>query len=162
MSLNKTLIYTLFLLFSVSSVVYAGDFDWLENISIEAKADASGFRAKLATRFNIGDVKVKAVISDIGNAADAYMVMRLGEMSGQDINTVVKQYKENRHRGWGVLARNLGIKPGSRAFKALKRGDDMDGFSERGSKHKHEMKEKHGWHNSEQQMKHGNGKGANH
>jgi hypothetical protein len=29
----------------------------------------------------------------------------------------------NKGKGWGVIAKNLGIKPGSAEFHALKRGD---------------------------------------
>lgn len=54
------------------------------------------------------------------------MVMRLGEMSGHNVEFVTEHYKENKRKGWGVLARSLGIKPGSRAFKALKRGHDLN------------------------------------
>lgn len=146
MFIHKILISVVFLLLAMPTLVSAGDFDWLENMSIEAKADASGFKAKLATRFNIGDVKVTAVISDLGNAADAYMVMRLGEISGHDVDYVAEKYKANKGKGWGVLAKSLGIKPGSRAFKALKRGDDLERDSDEKhgkGKHKPHKKENH-------------------
>lgn len=132
MFIRKILISFVFLMFTMPTLVSAGDFDWLKHMSIEAKADASGFKAKLATRFNIGDVKVNAVISDLGNGADAYMVMRLGEISGHDIDYVAEKYKANKSKGWGALAKSLGIKPGSRAFKALKRGDDLNQRADKG------------------------------
>ncbi len=124
MSFRKSLLFG-FILF-ISFNVNAGDFSWLEQLSIEARADGSGFRTRLAARFNVGDAKVKAVISDAGNGADAYMVMRLGEMSGHNVEYVAKHYKANKGKGWGALARSLGIKPGSRAFKALKHGHDLN------------------------------------
>ena len=124
MSFRKLLLLNFIIFFSLN--VNAGDFDWLEKLSIEAKSDGSGFITRLATRFKIGDVKVKAVLNDIGSGADAYMVMRLGEMSGHDIDYVAKRYKENKGKGWGVMAKSLGIKPGTRAFKALKRGHDLN------------------------------------
>lgn len=126
MTFRKLLLLTFIIFISITVKVNAGDFDWLENLSIEAKADGSGFRTRLATRFKIGDVKVQAVLSDMGNGADAYMVMRLGEMSGHNIDYVVERYKKNKGKGWGVMAKSLGIKPGSRAFKALKRGHDLN------------------------------------
>lgn len=126
MTFRKLLLLTFIIFISITVKVNAGDFDWLENLSIEAKADGSGFRTRLATRFKIGDVKVQAVLSDMGNGADAYMVMRLGEMSGHNIDYVVERYKKNKGKGWGAMAKSLGIKPGSRAFKALKRGHDLN------------------------------------
>lgn len=104
---------------------YAGDFDWLKQMSIQAQADPSGFAARLSTRFHIGGTQVEAVIDNVGGQADAYMVLRLAEMSHQPVAYVTQRYHENRHRGWGVLARQLGIKPGSREFHALKAGHDL-------------------------------------
>jgi hypothetical protein len=52
-----------FLLFS--SAVTAGDFDWMRNFNIQAKVDQSGFRARLATRFNLGDAQIKVVLSNV-------------------------------------------------------------------------------------------------
>ena len=127
MSFRKSLLLGFILFISFNIKVNAGDFGWLEQLSIEARSDGSGFRIRLATRFKIGDAKVKAVISDMGNGADAYMVMRLGEMSGHNVEYVAERYKANKGKGWGALARSLGIKPGSRAFKALKRGHDLNG-----------------------------------
>jgi len=33
---------------------------------------------------------------------------------------VIDSYRKNKSKGWGALARDLGIKPGSKEFKALK------------------------------------------
>jgi hypothetical protein len=108
------------------SVAVAGDFDWLNNLNVRAEADSSGFRVSLATRFNIGDVKVNAVVNSVENLSDAYLVLRLGELSHQPIEQVISVYRANRTKGWGVVAKKLGIKPGSREFHALKRGHDLD------------------------------------
>ena len=35
---------------------------------------------------------------------------------------VVDQYRKNKGQGWGVIAKSLGIKPGSAEFHALKEG----------------------------------------
>jgi hypothetical protein len=45
---------------------------------------------------------------------------------------VVDVYKKNRGKGWGVIAKSLGIKPGSPEFHALKRGDDLYTHKEKG------------------------------
>lgn len=121
MHLQKKFFFVLFILFSFISTVQAGDFDWLEKLSIEARADGSGIKTKLAARFNLGAAKVNTVLSNVNGVEDAYMVMRLGEMSGHDTDYVVQQYKENKGKGWGVIAKRLGIKPGSGEFQNLKR-----------------------------------------
>ena len=76
-------------------------------------------------RFKIGDVEIKTVLSNVERPADAYMVLRLAEMSGQSTDYVAEQYRSNGGRGWGVLAKNLGIKPGSSEFHALKNNHDL-------------------------------------
>ena len=59
----------------VSSAAVAGDFDWIRNFNIQADADPSGFRARLATRFKIGDAHINMVLNNVENPSDAYMVL---------------------------------------------------------------------------------------
>ena len=53
-------------------------------------------------------------------------------MSGQPTEDVVRKYKSGKGQGWGALAKSLGIKPGSKEFKALKSGDDLYDKSDKG------------------------------
>jgi len=116
------------ILFSMSIfAANAGDFDWMQNLNIQATADSSGFKASLRTRFRVGDAQINAVIGDVDRPADAYMILRLGELSHKPVDYVVRQYRINKGKGWGVLAKSLGIKPGSREFHALKAGHDLKG-----------------------------------
>lgn len=127
MRLFKILIGTClaFLIFVSGSV--AGDFDWMNDFSIKAEADPSGFKARLAARFKIGNTEINAALGSVDKPADAYMVLRLGEMSGQPTEEVIEKYKSGKGKGWGALAMSLGIKPGSEEFHALKSGDDLSG-----------------------------------
>lgn len=127
MKLQKMLLIVLvvFLLVSSAAIAAAGDFDWIEDINIRAEADESGFRARLAARFTIGDTQINAVLGNVERPADAYMVLRLAEMSAKPTPYVIEKYKAGKDRGWGALAKSLGIKPGSREFHALKSGGDM-------------------------------------
>jgi hypothetical protein len=122
---------TVFLLVS-AAVVAAGDFDWIEDFNIRAEADPSGFRAGLAARFNIGDAQITAILGNVERPADAYMVLRLGEMSAKPTDYVVERYKSGKGKGWGALAQSLGIKPGSKEFHALKRGSDLHDGKDKG------------------------------
>ena len=125
MKVLKMLFVVSIALLFVSSAAVAGDFDWIKGFNVKAEADPSGFRARLATRFKIGDAEVKAVIGNVEKPADAYMVLRFGEMSKQPTERVIEQYKSGKGKGWGALAKSLGIKPGSKEFHALKRGHDL-------------------------------------
>ena len=108
-----------------SPIATAGDFDWIRDFNIKAEADPWGFRARLGARFKIGDVEIDAVLSNVEKPADAYMVCRLGEMSRQPTAAVIEKYKSGKGKGWGALAKSLGIKPGSKEFHALKGGHDL-------------------------------------
>ena len=113
----------IFLLIPLMAI--AGDFDWIKDFNIQAQADPSGFRARLGARFKIGNAEIEAVLSNVESPSDAYMVCRLGEMSRQPTATVIERYKSGKGKGWGALAKSLGIKPGSKEFHALKNGHDL-------------------------------------
>ena len=141
MKLVKMLLLMILLL--VSSTAIAGDFDWVRDLSIQAQADPSGFRARLGARFRIGDAQISAVLSNVEYPGDAYMVLRLGEMSGRPTDYVINQYRSGKGKGWGALAKSLGIKPGSEEFHALKNGHDLyDDKNMGGSKGKDKSKGK--------------------
>ncbi len=127
------------ILFSVALILLlaapfssAGEFDWIQGFNIRAELDPSGFRARLAARFKIGEATINTVLGSTDNKADAYMVCRLGEMSNQRPEYVLKEYRTGKADGWGAVAKRLGIKPGSAAFHALKNGQDL--YDDQGKK----------------------------
>lgn len=133
MKFAKIVIGILAILLIVSSLAVAGDFDWMPDFNIQAQSDPLGFKARLSTRFKIGDARIEAVISNVAIPSDAYMCLRLGEMSNHPPEYVVTKYKGDKKKGWGVLAKSLGIKPGSAEFHALKRGQDLYGDEGKGA-----------------------------
>jgi hypothetical protein len=58
--------------------------------------------------------------------ADVYMAAKVRILAHRSWDEVLREYKENKGKGWGVIAKNLGIKPGSREFHKLK--DDDSGM----------------------------------
>jgi len=115
------------ILLPLSPVALASDFVWLRDLNVQAQADPSGFRATLGARFKIGDLEIKTVLSNVERPADAYMVLRLAEMSRRPADYVITQYRSDKGKGWGALAKSMGIKPGSSEFHALKKGHDLHG-----------------------------------
>jgi len=105
--------------------VQAADFDWTKDFNIRAEADPGDFRARLATRFKIGGEEMDAVVGNVPHPSDAYMIFRLSEMSKRPTHEVMDEYRSSQGKGWGVLAKSLGIKPGSREFHALKKDSDL-------------------------------------
>ncbi len=122
---HRILLLILTVLLLSSSITFAGDFDWIRDFNIKAEADPSGLRARLEARFQVGDIKIRTVLDNVGKPSDAYMLLRLGEMSNQPIDYVIEKYKVKKGKGWGVLAKSLGIKPGSKDFHALKESQNF-------------------------------------
>ena len=60
------------------------------------------------------------------------MVFHFGEMSGRSTDEDVEKYKSEKRKGWGVFTKSLGIKPGSKEFNALKRGNDIYDNNDKG------------------------------
>ncbi len=108
---------------SVASVAYADLDSFLRSVNIQAQTDLRSFSAKLSAQFGVPGARVDAIISNVPQPADAFMVLQIGQMSNRPPETVLETYKRDKGRGWGELAKELGIKPGSPAFHALKRGD---------------------------------------
>jgi tRNA nucleotidyltransferase/poly(A) polymerase len=95
----------------------------LSGLNVEAQTDFAGFVGKLSARFGQAQDKVEAVIKSVEKPADAYMALKVAETVKKPVDEVVKEYTANKDKGWGQIARNLGIKPGSKEFKALKQSD---------------------------------------
>ncbi len=126
MKLQKMLFIVSVVFLAVSSSATAAtDFAWVENFNVRADADPSGFRARLAARFGVGDAQVEMVLGRVSSPADAYIVFRLGEIAERPSDYVLQRYRSKKIKGWGALAQSLGIKPGSKEFHALKRGADL-------------------------------------
>jgi hypothetical protein len=122
----KKTIFAVALLFLVSgpvAVAHAELQSFLDNLNIQARADMNGFSVKLAAQFGVPLPQVQAIIKTVEHPADAFMCLQLSQMAKKQPEMVVQTYKSNKGKGWGVIAKELGIKPGSPEFHALKRGD---------------------------------------
>jgi hypothetical protein len=97
--------------------------DFLSHVNAQARVDLPGFSLQVSTQFGVPVPRVEAVLGMVATPADAFMVFQLGQMAHRPPETVVQTYQTHRGKGWGVIAKELGIKPGSREFHALKNGD---------------------------------------
>jgi len=85
--------------------------------------DLSDFVSNLSLTYSIPVAQVENLLFQVKmSPADAYMAVGLAWISKKPLGVVVDAYKANRGQGWGVIAKNLGIKPGSKEFKALIKG----------------------------------------
>lgn len=119
--------YVVALLLILSAPAMAGDFDFLAELNISAKADLGVFVADLGIRFGLPVPRVEEIVRTVAVPADAFMVLKVAEVAQVPPVQVVEEYKKNKGKGWGVMAQNMGIKPGSAAFMELKKQEKMGG-----------------------------------
>ena len=92
----------------------------LNSIGASAKLDLPGFTAEVSLQWGIPAAQVQSALSQGLEAAEVYLAAGLAKISGKPLSVVIDSYRKNKSKGWGALARDLGIKPGSMEFKALK------------------------------------------
>jgi len=111
------------LLLSPLTAIAGGLDDFLATINAQARIDLPGFSAKISTQFGVPVPKVQEVVKRVAEPADAFMVFQLGQMARTEPEKVMQVYTPNKKKGWGAIAKELGIKPGSAEFHALKSGN---------------------------------------
>ncbi len=105
----------------VPAAATAGGLDgFLDSLEVRASADLGSFKADLSLTFGVSEGKVDGLFEVMSKPSDVYMCLRIGEVANQPIDRVIEEHKRHKGQGWGVIAKNLGIKPGSAEFHALK------------------------------------------
>ncbi|MDX1390074.1 MAG: hypothetical protein R3344_12845, partial [Acidobacteriota bacterium] len=105
----------------VPTMATAGGLDsFLEEIEIRASGDIGGYKTDLGVTFDVSERKIDSLYAVFSKSSDVYMCLRIGEVARVPLDRVVEVYTTHKGQGWGVIAKNLGIKPGSAEFHALK------------------------------------------
>ncbi|MBN2126577.1 MAG: hypothetical protein JW821_19920 [Deltaproteobacteria bacterium] len=93
----------------------------LGDLNLEADRDRDAFLSDLSTSYGIPRLKLdEMVVKGKMRLGDIFMAVKISKTAERPLDDVLEEYQSNRGKGWGVIARNLGIKPGSEAFHALK------------------------------------------
>lgn len=92
----------------------------LKIVNSDANKDLAAFKLNLTRTFNVGLPKVDACFKVGMNAGDAFMAFQISNITRKPIEDVIKVYKVSKSKGWGAMAKEMGIKPGSAEFHALK------------------------------------------
>ncbi len=99
----------------------------LNELNMEARANISGFVHDLSIHYGVPERKIETLVYEKNMApADVYMTVGLAELVNAPITDVAQKYEANPGKGWGVIAKEMGIKPGSSEFHALKRGCNVE------------------------------------
>lgn len=138
--MRKTIYAILILALSLPALAMAsGDVltDLAARINVSAGADFGMFRTRVAAEFGVGEPRIEAAVKAVGSAGEAYLCFRIGQMTGRDFDEVIRVYNSNKKKGWGFVAKEMGIKPGSPEFHALKDGKYVvETMGEKGGKEK--------------------------
>lgn len=94
----------------------------LNVLNAKAKTDLEAFKQTIVKQHEIGIQQVENVLSKVSEPVEALLAFRLATITKTPINQVITTYSVNRDKGWGKMAQEMGIKPGSPEFHALKNG----------------------------------------
>ena len=109
----------------------------LDKINANAKLDFGAFKTNMELSYNISDNKIDYLsISVKMEPAEIYLTLELSKLSGNSIDQVVEIYEVNKNKGWGFIAKEFGIKPGSPEFHRLKENTKNKGAKGKNKKDK--------------------------
>ncbi len=93
----------------------------LITLDLEASMGFGAFRTNIIRMYNVSDSNIQYLTVEIGmTAGDIYLTMEIAKITQKSINQVVESYLNKREKGWGAIAMDLGIIPGSAEFDKLK------------------------------------------
>lgn len=104
----------------------------LTDIHNQALKDITAFHNNVVNTFNIVGSKVDAALKILA-PGDIYMAAQLSVTVNKPFEEVVKTYQANKSKGWGAIAKDLGIKPGSPEFHAMKKSMKSKGGKGKGN-----------------------------
>lgn len=92
----------------------------LTTISTNAKADWSLFKTEVSKAYNTTVAKIDKLIGLGMSGGDIVITLEIATIGKKPIDDVATCYTKNKSKGWGVIAKEMGIKPGSAEFHKLK------------------------------------------
>ena len=94
----------------------------LSQFNVEANLNVKSFNTEMTTNYKVTEKKLDMLrVNNRMQPSDIYMALEVSKTSGKPMQDVLLSYKKNHKKGWGHIAKGLGVKPGSKEFKALKK-----------------------------------------
>lgn len=134
-----TFLLTLISLSSAFSQSKKGDKDLdaaISKINAHANADIKIFKREVGIDFGIEEGKLDHIMVKYKmQPADVVFGLEVSKRCHKDVEEVAECYTKNKNKGWGQIAKEMGIKPGSQEFHEMKscmknskyRGEDNQG-----------------------------------
>jgi hypothetical protein len=92
----------------------------LNSINASAELNIGSFKAELSTSYDVSTGEIDKLFSLNMEPGEVYLSLELSKLGGKPLDEVADCYKSNKSKGWGYIAKEMGIKPGSPEFHALK------------------------------------------
>ncbi|MCL2791169.1 MAG: hypothetical protein FWD79_11095 [Desulfobulbus sp.] len=122
--MNRPIFFLLLSLFfaTIPLCAHADLNGFLGDLNRRATASPAEYHTSLSNQFGVPQPQVDSLMRSVATPSDAFMVLQLGKMTNKPHDQILRTYNANRGKGWGVIAQEMGIKPGSQEFHALKDG----------------------------------------
>lgn len=104
---------------------------FLKSVNEEAKKDLNAFTSNIVKNFGIIKDDVNKLLKDMF-PGDVYMAAQVAATIGKPVTEVSGAYAKNKDKGWGAIAKEMGIKPGSAEFHKLKKSMKKNGGNTKG------------------------------
>ena len=116
------------------------------SIHKKAAADIEDFHENLLRIKGPPQPKIHELLAAGIPPWDVFMMAHISILSGKPLSSVHDEYKRSKGEGWGVIAKEMGIKPGSTVFHNLKEKfkREVDRKSSGKSKNKETDSDSHG------------------
>lgn len=88
-------------------------------INTNAKLDLKTFKVDFSVKSNLSLPKIDELL-EVMEPAEVVLANEISQIVEKPIDNVVSSYKVNKEKGWGAIAKDMGIKPGSEEFHQLK------------------------------------------
>jgi len=121
--MKRFALFLCILLFCAGPAMADGLDTFLGNLNAQAVADRHGVVTSVGSHFGVPYSDVELIMGTTGSLADAFMVLQIGRWTGLSRDRIMNEYRAKKGQGWGIIAKDQGIKPGSAEFHALKNGD---------------------------------------
>lgn len=124
----KKIIWVLFTLFVYSASAQIAfntgsvqlDAD-LNSINARGIADFGSYKGDLSICYGVSEKKIEYLAGSLNMApGEIYLALEISKLSHNSVDQLIAIYDKNKHKGWGQVAKEAGIKPGSTEFHQLK------------------------------------------
>src|SRR5688572_12776656 len=103
--------------FNTGDVSFDAD---LNVINTNANKDLPTFKSDLSVSFGVSVGTIDNMFSVGMTAGEVYLGLEIATVTSRPVTDVITVYRKSKSKGWGVIAQEMGIKPGSDEFHALK------------------------------------------